>query len=623
VRTAALAALLLIATGIVFGQTLDHDFLDYDDDVYVTDNPNLRDGPTPAAIARAFREPYEANWIPLTWISLQVDYALFGADPAGYHATNTLLHALAALLLFAALLRMTGDALPAAFVAAVFAVHPLHVESVAWIAERKDVLSGLAFSATLLAYARYAEAPSAGRYVLVLAASLAGMLAKPMLVTLPFVLWLLDLWPLKRMPWRGALPIPSGRVLWEKLPILGFAVLTAVAAIWAQQGAGTMDHGEALPLWVRLANGALAYAAYVRDALWPTRLSVFYPHPGEAVSLPMAGAAALAIAVATFLAIRVVRTRPHVTVGWLWFLGMLLPVIGLVQAGMQARADRYTYLPLTGLAIALAWTLRDAARTPGARRGVLAFGAIAVVAMTVGARVQTRHWQDTESLFRHAAEVTQDNFLAHQWLGSLLLRRGELDAAEANFREALRSAPEWSQAQRGIADVYAERGDWPEAIRAYDRALRLTPRDARGHLRLARALAANGQTSEALGRARHAVRLAQGLTLAEAQLILGSILSARGDLPNALVAFDAAVTQAPALSETHVARGLALLELGRLEEADEAIARGEQLGARVDAIAAALTELARSVDARDDPALATAIALRAEALSARESSTEP
>ena len=616
-RSALLAAVLVAATWTVFAQTLDHDFLEYDDDVYVTANPTLQEGPTPAAIWRAFREPYEANWIPLTWVSLQVDHALFGSDPAGYHATNLLLHGLAVLLLFAALRRMTRDDLPAAFTAAVFAVHPLHVESVAWIAERKDVLSGLAFAATLLAYARYVEAPSLARYAVVLTTCLAGLLAKPMLVTLPLVLWLLDFWPLRRVQWRGAVPILPARVLWEKLPLLALAVLAGVAALWAQQAAGTMDHGEALPLPVRLANAALSTAAYLRDALWPARLAVFYPHPGEGLSRGSAIVAALGLLALTLGALGVARTRPYLTVGWLWYLVMLLPVLGLVQVGVQARADRYTYLPLVGLAIAVAWSLRDAARTPARRRAAVALGAAALVAMTVVARAQTAHWRDTESLFRHTARVTRDNFLAHQWLGSLLLRSGDLDAAEMHFREALRSAPEWSKAQRGIADVHAERGDWSAAIRAYDRALRLTPRDATGHMRLARALAADGQTSEALGRARHAVALATGPTRAEAQLILGSILAQRGDLDGAVVAFDAALALTPDLAEAHVARGLALLQQGHLDEGDAALAAAARLGAPTHSLAEALAEISLRVGSRGDTTLAARIADRAAALEAR------
>ena len=606
-RAVWLGAAIVLLTLAVFAPVLHHDFLEYDDDVYVTANPNLREGPTPAAIWQALREPYEANWIPLTWISFQLDFALYGDEPRGYHATNVFLHAAAALLLFLALRRMTGEDLPAAFAAALFAVHPLHVESVAWISERKDTLSGLAFAATLLAYARYVEVPSLARYLGVFGAFGLGLLAKPMGVTLPFVLWLLDFWPLRRITLRGLRPVADGRVGWEKVPLL-LAALGVSAIAWsAQQRSGAMAHGDAFPVGVRLANAALSYLAYLRDALWPSQLSIFYPHPGRDVSFAAAGAAGLALAALTIAAIRVAKRRPHLTVGWLWFVGMLVPVIGLVQVGMQARADRYTYLPLIGLAIAAAWTLRDVATSPARRRLVGIGGLAALVALAATARLQTAPWRDTEALFRHAAAVTEDNFLAHHWIGSVLLRRDALDEAEPHFREALRIAPDWPDAQTGLADVYAGRRDWPQAIRAYDRAVRLAPRDARAQLRLARALAAAGQEAEALGRARHAVRLAEGPVLAEAQIILGSILAQRGDLPAAIAAFDAAIAVDPGLPAAQLARAIALLEAGHLAEGDRALASAEQLGIAPSALAEALAELERRIDDRGESELASAL----------------
>lgn len=572
-RSALVALGLLALCVAVFAGTLSHDFLRYDDALYVTENPNLLAPLDLAAVARAFREPYEANWIPLTWLSLHLDRTLFGFAPAGFHGSNLLQHALAAILLFLALQRMTRATGPSAFVAAVFAVHPLHVESVAWIAERKDTLSALFFSATLLAYARYAERPGGARYAAVLLCAGAGLLAKPMLVTLPAVLLLLDAWPLRRL---GSGPARR-RALLEKLPLAIASVLASGVALAAQQGYGSMDHGDALPTPLRFANAAVSLLAYLRDSVWPAKLAVFYPHPQDAISTAAAVSAALALLAATALALWLRRERPYLLVGWLWFLGMLVPVLGLVQVGMQARADRYMYLPQIGLTIALAWLASDLAKSARSRRLVAAAATAVIAALTVTAHAQTRHWRDTETLFLHAVAVTRDNGVAYQWLGSERLRRGAIDEAEQAFREATRLNPGWATPQRGLADVHAERGEWREAILGYERALRLAPRDARGHMRLARALAAVGETAEALGRARHALRLSDELRRPEALLVLGFVHGERGEFDEALLAYDRALERRPKLAEAHAARGLVLLRLGRDEEGRQALEQALRL----------------------------------------------
>jgi tetratricopeptide (TPR) repeat protein len=583
VWVAALGALTLAA----LGQVVTFDFVAYDDDIYVEDNPNLRDGLTPAAIWRVFREPYEANWIPLTFLSYQLDHALFGLDPAGYHAVNLALHLAAALVLFLALRRMTGHERTAAWVAAVFAVHPLHVESVAWVAERKDTLSGLFFMLTLLAYARYAQAPSLRRYGAVAAACVASLLAKPMAVTLPCVLWLLDAWPLRRRPF-------SRRAVLEKLPLLAASVAVGAIALRTQADAGSWLPAEQYPLPVRLANAALSLVAYLGDAFWPSGLVVFHPHPRDAVSLPWAGAAAAVLLALSAGAWLQRRRRPWLAVGWLWFLGMLLPVLGLLQVGLQARADRYTYLPLIGLSLALAWSVRDWARTRARRRLALGGALVSALALAAAAHVQARHWRHTESLFRHAAAASEDNWLAHQWLGVLALERGELDAAEPHFRAALASQPDWSEVHLGLADVAAERGHWHEAIRGYEQARRLRPGDAKPRMRLARALAAAGQPQRALASARAAVERADASTAAPARVVLASILLQQDARDEALATLDAALERDPELGQAHVLRGLALLLSGRTPEAEAALAQAERLGVDPAAIASAREALAKA-----------------------------
>jgi tetratricopeptide (TPR) repeat protein len=560
--------------GVVFVQTLSHEFLRYDDAIYVYENPNLREDLDLRAVGRAFREPYEANWIPLTWLSLHLDRTLFGLEPAGYHAVNALQHWLAAILLFLALHRMTGASAASAFTAAVFAIHPLHVESVAWIAERKDTLSGLFFAAALLAYARCTARSSPLAWAALAACHAAGLMAKPMLVTLPAVLLLLDFWPLRRLGSAAEIR----RAVLEKLPLFALSALASALALYAQQGYGSMEHGDTLPASARVANAVVSLLAYLRDAFWPTDLAVFYPHPLEALSPLLAGSAGLAVLVLTALAIGLRRTRPYLLVGWLWFVGMLVPVLGLVQVGMQARADRYTYLPLVGLCIALAWLVNDLAQSRRARRAAAIAAGVVIAVLTAAAHAQARHWRDTESLFRHAVVVTEDNGLAHQWLGSELLRRGAVDEAEAQFQQAARLQPRWATPLRGLADVRAERGEWREAILGYERALRVAPKDARAHMRLARALTAVGETSEALGRARHALKLADDIRRAEALLVLGLVYSERREFEQALAAYDAALALRPELAEAYAAKGLVLLRTGRREAASKALDRAVALG---------------------------------------------
>jgi tetratricopeptide (TPR) repeat protein len=593
----ALVAVGLVALAIgVFGQVRNHEFLRYDDPIYVVENPNLRESLGAESLWRAFREPYETNWIPLTWISLQADYALYGAEPAGYLLTNVALHAASAVLLFLALARMTGATWRPAFVAAVFAVHPLHVESVAWVSERKDSLSGLFFMLALLAYARYAEGPRLARHLTVLFAFLLGLLAKPMLVTLPGVLLLLDYWPLGRLrDERGSAWPDPGRVriaLLEKLPLFVLAAAASVVTFVVQSEAGAMEHGDALPFGVRLPNASIAAVAYLQDTLWPVGLAVFYPHPGDATSLGLAAVATALLLAITGAAAYAAPRRPYLLVGWLWYLGMLLPVIGLVQVGMQARADRYMYLPLVGLCIAAAWGASDLARGPRAR-AALALAATGIVLACAGvAWRQVAFWRDTETLYRRATSVTRDNFLAHHGLGSELLARGASAAALAHFREAVRVKPRWPGAHIGLADALLAEGQYEAAILAYERGLRVGPRHTRGHIQLARALAGAGRSREAIGRARHALTLAEGRERAEAHAVLGAALMEAGDLDTALQELESAQELDPELAEAHAQCGLVLLRLQRPAEAERALRRAIELGLAIPDLYAGLGDAA-------------------------------
>ena len=390
---------LLVATVLVYLPLRQHAFLPLDDQAMVVENPLLARGLDAGAIGEALRYTGDGNWIPLVWISFMVEEEIHGRAPGATQLGNALLHALSSVLLFLALLRMTGTRWPAAFTAAVFALHPLHVESVAWAIERKDVLSGLCMNGALLAYAGYAARGGAVRYLAVFALLVLGLAAKAMLVTLPLVLLLLDGWPLRRL----ATPAQRRRALLEKLPMLGPVIALSLLTLVAQQSIQELNVGGRLPLDVRLANAALGYATYLRQAFWPVDLAIFYPHPGAEVSFARAALCALGLIAVSGGALAQARARPWLLTGWLWFLGMLVPVIGLVQVGVQAHADRYTYLPLIGLALAVAWSGAElAGRDRVWRVGIAGAAAASLLAMAGLSLLQLRHWRDGVVAFERA-----------------------------------------------------------------------------------------------------------------------------------------------------------------------------------------------------------------------------
>jgi tetratricopeptide (TPR) repeat protein len=523
-----IALLLAVATFAAYYEVRSCEFVGYDDYVYVIQNPNLRDGLGIGALLQAFR-PYEVNWIPLTWISLQIDYTLYGLDPTGYHLTNVALHALSAILLYLALVSMTGAIGCAAFTAAVFALHPLHVESVAWVTERKDTLSGVFWMLTLCAYAFYARRPGCiRRYLLVLACLALGLMAKPMLVTLPFVLVLLDYWPLNRLTGDRTSAWPDPRALRaalvEKIPMFALAAGASAVTFWIQRTAGAVSALEAIPLGARVANALEAYVIYLWKTLWPTGLAAFYPL-SEIPGWRAAAAGVLLVGV-SIAAARLAARRPYL-LGWLWYLGTLVPVIGLVQVGMQARADRYMYLPLVGVSIAVAWGIAELAqrrRIPRAALGGLAL--IALVAMGAGTWRQAQTWRDTEALYEHALAVTEDNFLAHKGYGNALLLQGRLDEAERHFAEAARLAPKWPKPRLGLADVALGRGRIEEALRVYRQELTRDPDNLAAVGRYGLALGLAGRYAEARPHLLRALAVHRGI--AEMHLGMSLVEAAEG-----------------------------------------------------------------------------------------------
>jgi len=637
-RNDLICYLLVLVTLAVYWPVRHFQFVSYDDGSYVYQNPHVRAGLTIKGIAWAFTTHDQSNWHPLTWISHMADTQVFGLDAGAHHMVNVFIHVADTLLLFFVLKRMTAAPWRSAFVAALFALHPLHVESVAWIAERKDVLSGFFFMLTLWAYVRYVEKLSVIRdqlsgkqtstnhpspitnhgsqvtifYLLTLLFFALGLMSKPMVVTLPFVLLLLDYWPLGRMgdktvaaglppgqqggvssrsggfrlslrrkdaPVKGAAtgkdaPIKGAatgkdapvkgaatgkdapvsrvrrdaavvcgndaatrkavslptlkRLIIEKLPFFALSALSCVVTVWAQR-AESISSLEVLPFGKRLANAVVAYVLYLGKTIWPSRLAVFYPYPNQPVVVVL-GCIAVLLAISA-LVLWWGRRKPQFLVGWLWFLGTLVPVIGLVQVGGQSLADRYAYLPSIGLFLMVGWAIPDyvfephrveanqdsdscgpAARpacngAPWLQRITAAFAIALLCACAVVCRLQVRYWQNTETLFRHALAVTQNNWLAHYDLGVYLMKQGELDEAIEHYERSVQIRPDNFEPHNNLAFALRKAGRLPEAIAQWEEALRRWPNDAELHSNLGLALLQAGRIQDAIEHFQQAVRI--------------------------------------------------------------------------------------------------------------------
>jgi protein O-mannosyl-transferase len=502
-RVAGLALGVAVATALAYWPVHAFGFLHYDDPLHVTDNPFVQAGLTRQGIAFAFTSLRGGNWYPLTWLSHMLDVSIAGLDPGWHHVANVAIHIASALVLLAALARMMPFAPGrSALVAALFALHPLHVESVAWISERKDVLSGLFWMLGLYAYARYAERPSGARFAAVALAFACGLASKAMVVSFPLVLLMLDAWPLGRFERERA-----ANLVREKLPLFVGSLLFAALTFLAQSRAGAMSSAGALPLGVRVSQALLASVAYMEKAIWPQGLAIFYPYPSVIALWKVACAAALLLAVSA-LALRARKTHPYLAVGWLWYLVTLAPVIGLVQVGLQAMADRYTYLPLVGLFLAAVFGAHDllGASARGSRaRAPLALAV--VVACAVLTRIQVGVWRDDIALYQHALAVTRDNFLAHNNLAMELVGERRYVEAREHLREALRIQPSYPDARNNLAGVLLQEGRTQEAIEELRAAVASTPAYAPAHRNLAAVLQQTGRRDEAAEHLREAERL--------------------------------------------------------------------------------------------------------------------
>ena len=487
--TIGICVILAGLTWLVFGQTLWHDFINYDDPRYVYENTTITSGLSISGIAWAFTHIHSLNWHPLTTISHMLDCQLYGLNAGWHHLTNVVLHTLSAMLLVLALQQMTHAVWRSAFVAAVFAIHPLRVESVAWIAERKDVLSGVFFMLTLLAYVYYVRLPDVRRYLIVASVFACGLMSKPMLVTLPFVLLLLDYWPLDRI--KGQL----WKRLAEKIPLLALSAVSSITTFLVQKGA--VGRTEELPVLERINNAVVSYVLYVWQMLWPVNLAVFYPHPENRLLLWEIFSSLLLLLCITAVAIALRQKRPYLIMGWLWYLGMLVPVIGLVQVGWQGRADRYTYLPQIGLYISITWAVADLTSLWRRQRTILSAAAILVIgALSLCAWVQTSYWRDSETLFRHALSVTTNNDVAENNLGIVFLGKGKLDEAISFLQSAADLRPDNSPAHENLAKALLQKGRVADALVHYRKLLELQPDNIEVHNIVGTVLAQQGRVRE-------------------------------------------------------------------------------------------------------------------------------
>jgi Flp pilus assembly protein TadD len=554
---------LVLMTLLVYCPSFDYPFVNYDDPAYVYENPRVLAGLTADGVGWAFTTFECGNWHPLTWLSLQLDCTLYGGPKSGgFHLTNVLLHTVNTLLLFLVLGRMTGMVWRSAVVAALFALHPLHVESVAWVAERKDVLSTLFWMLALVAYLFYLKRPGLRRYLLVMLALVLGLLAKPMLVTLPCVLLLLDYWPLRR--WQSA--ASCHHLVQEKLPLFALVLASCAVTFCAQLHGQAVAPFEAFPMTARLGNALLAYTAYLGKMLWPLGLAAYYPHSGASASVAQTLAAGLLLVALTVLVLGPGRRWPYLAVGWLWYLGTLVPVIGLVQVGGQAMADRYTYVPLIGLFVLLTWGATDLATAWRLPRPYLVAAALLVLAACAALTWnQVGCWKSTRHLWERAALVTENNVLAHMNLGVCYQDEGRISDAKSAFENAVTIAPHLAEPHVNLGNVFGDLGLWARAEREYRAAIDLAPQLAGAHFSLGNALAQLGRREEAIGAFRRAIDLNPGDPGPHNNLAIQ--LGYLGRLEEAASEYRAAIELNPANASVHCNLGVLLAQLGRHEEA--------------------------------------------------------
>jgi tetratricopeptide (TPR) repeat protein len=564
---------LVLTTGAIYWQVRNHDFVGYDDDGYVFENARVQKGLTLDNTVWAFKTTQKSNWHPLTWLSHMLDVELFGLQAGHHHMVSVLFHILNSLLLFGVFRKMTGQVWQSGFVAAMFALHPLHVESVAWVSERKDVLSMFFWMLTLWGYVRYVEYPKINRYLPVIGFFALGLMAKPMLVTLPFVLLLLDYWPLKRIQLNSfnhesassELRSSMGLLILEKTPLFILTLASCFITFFAQAKGGAVGLSEIHPFSDRVANALVSYLKYIQKMIWPDNLAVLYPYLIEIPNWQLGAAIVLLVGI-SFLAIRYLRQAPWLGVGWFWYLGTLIPVIGLVQVGVQALADRYTSIPLTGLFMIVAWGVPQL--MAGWRHRTLAISGSCVIIfpiLIVTAWNQTGYWQNSRILFEHALEVTTDNYVIYNNLGFELAERGRIDDAIQQYRQALRINPDFEIAYINLGKALLFKGKVDESIRYYQALLKIKPEYAGVHHNLGLVLLRKGEIDNAIFHFKEALRIDNDY--AEVYNSLAAAMLSKGEIESAINLFRQALQKKPDFYEAQ--QNLSKLE--NLVESDRKI----------------------------------------------------
>lgn len=566
-----ISLLLIMVILIAYWQVKDFDFICFDDKPYVTQNRHVQAGLTVKGFGWAFTTYHVSNWHPLTWLSHMTDCELYGLNPMGHHWTSLQIHLTNTLLLFFILQYMTKALWRSAFVAALFALHPLHVESVAWVAERKDVLSTFFGLLTILSYSFYVKQPNKYKYLVIILFLSLGLMAKPMLVTLPFLLLLLDFWPLGRFRYATV----SGLVL-EKIPLFVPVVISSCLTFMAQESGGAVKTLESFSLAVRIANAFVSYASYVVKAIWPHNLTVFYPHPGNALPMWQVFGAILLVGGASFLAIRSLKKYPYIAVGLFWYLGMLVPVIGLVQVGPQAMADRYTYIPMTGLFIIISWGFSDLSTRWHYRKIFLAlFAVIILSALTVFTFFQLGYWRNSVALFERAVSITENNCLAHNNLGAALLEKGKPDEAVLHLKEALRIEHGSRAALYNLGMALSDQGKFDEAVLHYNDVLKINPKDAVVHNNLADVLSAHGKLDEAVFHYNEALKIDPDYSGAHGGF--GSLLINQNKFKEAMFHLTEAIRINPDYAEAYNNIGVVFSRLNKFKEASTFFSKAIQV----------------------------------------------
>jgi tetratricopeptide (TPR) repeat protein len=578
---------LIVVILVVFWPVKNFRFLSLDDEDYVTDNPQVLNGLSFKGVIWAFTTMHSSNWHPLTWLSHMLDAELYGLNPRGHHFTNLLFHLANALLLFLVFKRMTGMVWRSGFVALLFALHPLHVESVAWVAERKDVLSTFFWMLTMGAYLYYIHQVSLRRYLLVFLSCALGLLSKPMLVTLPFVLLLLDYWPLGRFQMASSRDIRIShiktwsnsangmpvllRLVWEKVPLFVLVIASCLLTVIAQQKGGAVTSLEALSLEVRMANALISYISYIGKMIWPSLLAIQYPYPERVLLWQITGAGLFLMGVSA-LVIREFRRRPYLVVGWLWYLGTLVPVIGLVQVGSQAMADRYTYIPLIGLFVMMVWGIPEYLAGWRYRRVVLpASATLVMVLLMILTRIQLQYWNDSLSLYKHSLDVTANNYLGHIGYGIALSKQGKEDEAIAHFNKALKIKirpgqlhPLFTDIHYNLGNALVRQGKYDEAIDHFAKVLMVKPDFAKAYNSWGVALSRQGKYQEAIEHYKDALKIKKDY--AEAHNNMGVALFRLGEIQEAMTHYKNALRIMHSYADAHYNIGNLLAFQGKYEE---------------------------------------------------------